>query len=121
MSALSALETTERDTLGLYATTPQSLHVDVLDASERALAQALLAAGAAAEAPRAPTGGRGGLVGRYGAVPTPAALEAARANVESLARGADDAQRDAADAAAAWALAVCRAPPRRAAHRGAGR
>jgi len=80
--ALQALVTTERDTLGLNASTPQSLHVDVLDSCERALALSLAQMGGGAEAPRPPAAGT--RLGRRGAPLTYAMVEASRANLRSL-------------------------------------
>jgi hypothetical protein len=87
-NVLTSLASTERDTLGLDASTLQSLHVDVLDACERALTASLQQHGTLAEAPRAPAavGARGGATGRRGAPLTPAAVDAARGSVEALLR-----------------------------------
>ena len=98
----TALHTSERDALGLDATTPQSLHADVLDAAERSLQHSLAASGASADAPRPPappstTAGRGALI-------TPGLLAAGRAMVEAVCPAAlDPAAAHAAEAAAAAA------------------
>ena len=92
-SILHSLHTTERDTLGLDASAPPSLHADVLDASERALASALLLGGALAEAPKAPTAGARAAARFRGLPLTPAIVEAARQHVEALAKQDDGAER----------------------------
>jgi len=98
MSSFSAsLASAERDTLGLDAAAPRRLHAPVLGAAERALARALDALGARADAPR-PSGAGGAAPARP--APAPLRLAVARAAVEDIAPSAPPAAA-AADAAAA--------------------
>jgi hypothetical protein len=94
------ISTTERDGLGLDASSLRRLHIDVLGASERALTRGLDALGLKADAPR-PAGVGVPAPARTAAAPWN--LDASRALMEAIAPSLDAASRaaDGGDAAIA--------------------
>lgn len=103
------ISATERDGLGLDASSLRRLHIDVLGASERAMTRGLDALGLKADAPR-PAGVGVGVPAPARASSAPWNLDASRAVMEAIApsldvtsRAADGSDEAIADAAvAAW-------------------